>query len=111
MRWPAYTTLPSWITREMIEEARQTALVKKKLPAIARVRHFTLHEGPSARVLHLGSYDDEAPVLHELHHTYLAAHGLRPTGLPHEIYLSDPRRAAPEKLKTILRQPAEALGA
>ncbi|MFE0640538.1 hypothetical protein ACFW2Y_02745 [Streptomyces sp. NPDC058877] len=48
-------------------------------------------------------------MLHELHHSYLAAHGLRPSGLHHEIYLSDPRRTVPEKLRTILRQPVEAL--
>ncbi|CAG7645067.1 GyrI-like domain-containing protein [Actinacidiphila bryophytorum] len=67
------------------------------------------HEGRSAQVLHIGSYDDEAPVLHELHHTYLAAQGLRPSGLHHEVYLSDPRKTAPEKLKTVLRQPVEDL--
>ncbi|MEK8143534.1 GyrI-like domain-containing protein [Streptomyces sp. M10(2022)] len=80
----------------MIEDAKQTALSKKKLPTISQLRHFTLHEGPSAQVLHIGSYDDEAPLLHELHHTYLAANGLRPSGLHHEIYLSDPRKTAPK---------------
>ncbi|MEV7088816.1 GyrI-like domain-containing protein [Streptomyces sp. NPDC093085] len=103
--WTMLIAMPSWITGEMVAEARRTALAKKKLPAISGLRHLTLHEGPSAQVLHIGSYDDEAPVLHELHHTYLAANGLRPTGLHHEIYLSDPRRTAPEKLKTVLRQP------
>lgn len=108
-KWTMLISMPSWITEEMIEDAKQTALVKKKLPTIAQVRHLTLHEGRSAQVLHIGSYDDEAPVLHELHHTYLAANGLRPTGLHHEIYLSDPRRTAPEKLRTVLRQPVEDL--
>ncbi|MGC9441387.1 GyrI-like domain-containing protein [Streptomyces sp. WG5] len=107
--WTMLINMPPWITEEMIGDATQAALSKKKLPAISQVRHFTLHEGPSAQVLHIGSYDDEAPLLHELHHTYLAANGLRPSGLHHEIYLSDPRRTAPEKLKTILRQPAERL--
>ncbi|MFF2522088.1 GyrI-like domain-containing protein [Streptomyces liangshanensis] len=107
--WTMLINMPSWITKEMIEDAQQTALAKKKLPTISRLRHLTLHEGPSAQVLHIGSYDDEAPVLHELHHTYLAANDLRPSGLHHEIYLSDPRKTAPEKLKTILRQPVEDL--
>ncbi|NUS14713.1 MAG: hypothetical protein HOY69_25505 [Streptomyces sp.] len=107
--WTMLISMPSWITAETIEEARQTALAKKKLPAVSRVRHLTLHEGLSAQVLHIGSYDDEAPVLHELHHTWLAANGLRPTGLHHEVYLSDPRRTAPEKLRTVLRQPVERL--
>ncbi|MFF9571490.1 GyrI-like domain-containing protein [Streptomyces sp. NPDC014685] len=108
-QWTMLISMPSWITQEMIEDAKQTALARKKTPTISRIRHLTLHEGPSAQVLHIGSYDDEAPVLHELHHSYLAANGLRPTGLHHEIYLSDPRRTAPEKLRTILRQPVEEL--
>lgn len=105
--WTMLINMPSWITKEMIEDAKQTALAKKKIPAISQLRHLTLHEGHSAQVLHIGSYDDEAPVLHELHHTYLAANGLRPSGLHHEIYLSDPRRTDSEKLKTVLRQPIE----
>ncbi|MEV7890706.1 GyrI-like domain-containing protein [Streptomyces sp. NPDC002817] len=108
--WTMLINMPSCITKEMIEDAKQTALTKKKIPTISRLRHLTLHEGRSAQVLHIGSYDDEAPVLHELHHSYLDANGLRPSGLHHEIYLSDPRKTASEKLKTILRQPFEDLG-
>ncbi|HEY3503497.1 MAG TPA: GyrI-like domain-containing protein [Actinocatenispora sp.] len=105
--WTMLISLPPWVTEDMVEDAGRTALAKKKLPAIAQVRHLTLHEGPSAQLLHVGSYDDEAPALAELHHGYLDAHGLRPTGRHHEIYLGDPRRTAPEKLRTILRQPVE----
>jgi len=105
--WTMLICLPPWITEDMVEDAKATAGAKKHLPAISTLRHLTLHEGRSAQLLHIGSYDDEAPVLHELHHSYLGAHGLRPTGMHHEIYLSDPRRTAPEKLKTVLRQPVE----
>ncbi|GAA4878155.1 GyrI-like domain-containing protein [Kitasatospora terrestris] len=108
--WTMLICMPPWIDERTIEDARETALARKKNPAIALVRHLTLHEGPSAQVLHTGSYDDEAPLLHELHHRYLAANGLRPTGRHHEIYLGDPRRTAPEKLRTVLRQPVEPLG-
>ncbi|MEU6541244.1 GyrI-like domain-containing protein [Streptomyces sp. NPDC047000] len=52
---------------------------------------------------HLGSYDDEAPVLHELHHTHLDANGLRASGLHHEAYLNDPRKTAPEKKTSVTR--------
>ncbi|MBF8184831.1 GyrI-like domain-containing protein [Nonomuraea sp. K274] len=107
--WTMLISMPSRITKEMIEDAKQTALAKKKLPEISRLRHLTLHEGPSAQVLHIGPYDDETLVLDELHHTYLDANGLRPTGRHHEIYLNQPRKTAPEKLKTILRQPVEHL--
>lgn len=106
-KWTMLISMPAWITEEMIEDARRTALAKKKLPAISHLRHLLLHEGPSAQVLHIGSYDDETPVMEELHHTWLRAHDLRATALHHEIYLSDPRKAAPERLKRVLRQPVE----
>ncbi|MFJ1792890.1 GyrI-like domain-containing protein [Kitasatospora griseola] len=105
--WTMLISLPPWITEEMIEQARQTALAKKKHPTIAQVRRLALHEGPSAQLLHIGSYDDEAPALHRLHHEYLPANGLRPAAKHHEIYLGDPRRTAPEKLRTVVRQPVE----
>jgi hypothetical protein len=59
------------------------------------------------QTLHVGSFDDEAPVLARLHDEFIPANGLRMTGRHHEVYLSDPRRTAPEKLRTILRQPVE----
>ncbi|MEU5160534.1 GyrI-like domain-containing protein [Streptomyces sp. NPDC020875] len=105
--WTMLIGLPEWITDGMVAEAREAALAKKKRPEIAEVRVVSLHEGPSAQVLHTGPYDDEAPLLAELHDTYLAANGLRPRGRHHEIYLGDPRRTAPEKLRTVLRQPVE----
>lgn len=106
-QWTMLISMPSWITGRTIEDARRAALAKKQFPTISQVRHLTLHEGLSAQVLHIGSYDDETPVMEELHRTYLDAHGLRPSGHHHEVYLSDPRRTAPERLKTVLRQPVE----
>ncbi|MEH0638359.1 GyrI-like domain-containing protein [Streptomyces bottropensis] len=108
-RWRLLINVPDWITDSVIEDARHTALVKKGNPVIGEVRPETLHEGTSAQVLHVGSYDDETPVLTRLHHDYLPANGLRETGLHHEIYLSDPRRTDPAKLRTVLRQPVERL--
>lgn len=107
-RWRLLINVPDWITGDMIDDAKHTALSKKGLPAIADVRSETLREGASAQVLHIGSYDDETPTLTRLHREYLPAHNLRETGLHHEIYLSDPRRTDPARLKTILRQPVEA---
>jgi hypothetical protein len=103
--WRMLISQPDWITDDHIDEAKQAALAKKNLPAIAEVRREILHEGTSAQLLHLGPYDDEGPVLAKLHREYLAANNLRLTGHHHEIYLSDPRRTEPAKLKTILRQP------
>ncbi|MBP5871899.1 GyrI-like domain-containing protein [Streptomyces scabiei] len=106
-RWRMLINVPGWITDLMIEEARAAALAKKDRPALGDVRPETLREGTSAQVLHIGSYDDETPVLTRLHRDYLPAHGLREAGLHHEIYLSDPRRTDPARLRTVLRQPVE----
>ena len=103
--WRMLISQPDWITDDLIDDAKQTALTKKSLPTIADIRRETLHEGTSAQLLHLGPYDDEGPVLARLHHEYLAANNLRMSGHHHEIYLSDPRRTDPAKLKTVLRQP------
>jgi len=64
-----------------------------------------LCEGRCAQVLHVGSYDDEGPLLARLHEGFLAEQGLKPTGLHHEVYLGDPRRVEPARLRTVLRQP------
>jgi hypothetical protein len=98
---------PPWITDSDIESARQSALTKKKVSAIERVRPVSLSEGPCAQLLHIGSYDDEGPKLAQLHHEFMAEHRLEFNGMHHEIYLSDPRRTEPAKLKTILRQPVK----
>ncbi len=106
-KWTMLISLPPWITDADVESACSVALAKKKLPAISLVRVVTLEEGLSAQLLHTGSYDDEGPKLADLHDTFLAAEGLTFNGLHHEIYLSDPRRTEPAKLKTILRQPVK----
>ncbi|MFE9103535.1 GyrI-like domain-containing protein [Actinomadura geliboluensis] len=106
-QWRMLISQPDWITEDFIDDAKQTALTKKGLPAIADVRYEPMHEGLCAQVLHIGPYDDEGPILAELHGEYLAANNLRMTGHHHEVYLGDPRRSAPAKLRTVLRQPVE----
>lgn len=103
--WRMLISLPAWVTGEEIKEATEAALAKKKLPTIGHVRHETLREGLCAQALHIGSYDDEGPLMAHLHDEYLPANGLAPTGMHHEVYLGDPRRTAQEKLKTVIRQP------
>jgi hypothetical protein len=61
------------------------------------------------QILHIGSYDDEAPTLRRLHDEFMPANGFGFGGAHHEIYLSDPRKVASDKLKTILRQPVRKL--
>ena len=102
--WTMMITQPAWITSEIVETATAAAR-KKKLAALDRVRFAPYTEGTSVQILHIGSYDSEAPVLARLHQEYLPEHGLTFNGRHHEIYLSDPRRTEPAKLRTILRQP------
>jgi len=101
--WRLMIMQPEWIDHEMFADAVERASAKN--PGVGGVRLETLDEGLCAQTLHVGSYDDEAPVLARLHDEVIPGLGLRMTGRHHEIYLSDPRRTAPERLRTILRQP------
>jgi len=107
--WTLLISQPDWVTDAFIGQAIAAASAKKKLAALVRVRTETLDEGLSAQLLHVGAYDDEAPVLAALHDEFLAGNGLRVDGRHHEVYLSDPRRTEPAKLKTVLRQPVARL--
>jgi hypothetical protein len=103
--WTMMINQPEWIGEDLIKEATDTALVKKKLPAIGTVRPLVLSEGRSAQLIHIGSYDDEGPALARLHQEFIPGNALHEAGLHHEIYLSDPRKTEAGKLKTVLRQP------
>ncbi len=104
--WTMLISQPAWITTEMFEAAMATATKKRNAPtALASVWLAPYTEGASVQILHVGSYDDEAPVLARLHDEFFPEHGLTFSGRHHEIYLSDPRRTEPSKLRTILRQP------
>jgi hypothetical protein len=104
-RWTLLNLLPDWIGDDHIASARETVAVKGGAPVLDRLRTETLDEGLCVQTLHIGPYDDEAPVLEAMHGSFIPDSGLRMTGLHHEIYLSDARRTAPDKLRTILRQP------
>ena len=94
---------PGWVTAELVDAQRAKARVKA--PEVDRVRLDRYAEGLSVQIMHIGPYSAEAPTIARLHDEYLPQHGLVETGHHHEIYIGDPRRSAPEKLKTILRQP------
>lgn len=108
--WTLLIAQPDWIDEALVAEAVAAARAKGDRPALALVRLRELHEGPSAQILHIGSYDDETPTLARLHDEWMPQHGLTFAGDHHEIYLSDARRTAPEKLRTILRQPVRPAG-
>jgi len=103
--WTMMIMTPEWITHALVEQAVSDISNKKPLPSLEKLRWESYNEGLSVQILHLGSYDDEGPVLKALHEVWIPEHGYQPNGLHHEIYLSDPRRVEPAKLKTVLRQP------
>ncbi len=98
---------PEWITQDMVQDALSATAKKKDLPSLSKIRFETLHEGCSMQLLHIGSYNDEAPKIAKLHDEIMSEQKLAENGRHHEIYLSDPRKTAPEKCKTILRQPVK----
>lgn len=104
-QWTMMIMQPGWITKQMVAEAIESTKAKKQLPALPKVRFEAYAEGKSLQLLHVGSYDDEAPKLKYLHTEYMPAHKLSFNGRHHEIYLNDPRKTTVDRLKTILRQP------
>jgi hypothetical protein len=108
--WTAMILVPDWIDDAHVEVAVQRVRAKGAAPAIDALRVEALDEGLCVQTLHVGPYDAEGPVLEAMHDDFIPEHGLRMTGRHHEIYLGDPRRTAPEKLRTILRQPVERVG-
>ncbi len=105
-KWTAMILLPDLVTEAQVGEAKKQAQEKKGLAAIERVQLETFHEGSSAQILYIGPYSEEADTIRRIHR-FIAELGRCPRGKHHEIYLSDPNRTAPEKLKTIIRQPYE----
>nr|WP_245761795.1 GyrI-like domain-containing protein [Saccharopolyspora shandongensis] len=105
--WTMMISQPDWITDDMVRTAIDNVAKKKENAALGDIRLHTLVEGTCVQILHIGSYDDETPTLDRLHNHYLPDSGLTFNGDHHEIYLSDARRTAPTKLKTILRQPVK----
>ena len=102
--WTMMIMTPDWITPEIYNLGLERA-AKKSPPALDRIRLESYHEGLSVQILHIGSYEDEGPTLARLHHEFIPENGYQMAGKHHEIYLGDPRKVAPEKLKTVLRQP------
>jgi len=96
--------VPAFVTRDMFNSAvDKTGIKHGQMPDSLRLERYA--EGLSLQTMHIGSYDDEAPTLARLHDAVMPAAELDFNGHHHEIYLSDPRKTAPARLKTILRQP------
>ena len=104
--WTAMIMQPDVITDDLVAAAIEEASAKRELLAVSKLRLERFNEGLSAQVMHIGPYAAEAPTI-ELLHSFIAAQELSLRGKHHEIYLGDPNRSAPEKLRTIIRQPVD----
>lgn len=110
-RWISMIRLPEFVTKEEFNWAVWEADEKKQTD-FSPAEFFTYHEGLCVQCMHVGSYDEEPATLRKME-DFLSECGYQPDfsgeRLHHEIYLSDPRRTAPEKLKTVIRQPIKIL--
>jgi len=102
--WTAMIMQPEFISRDMFEQMLPEVRKKKKLPGVDRIRFERWEEGKCVQTLHVGPYSEEHETIASLHrYAHEQGHALH--GKHHEIYLNTPDRTAPEKLRTILRQP------
>ena len=103
-QWQAMMMQPDFVTAVHIAKAKEQVKEKKGLVAVERLKFETFAEGRAAQIMHIGPYADEAPTIQKLHDHILELGG-ELTGKHHEIYINDPSRTAPERLKTVIRQP------
>jgi hypothetical protein len=104
-KWTAMIIVPDFVTAEHLTAAKAEVRRKAKVaPLLDRVDLETFDEGRCVQIMHIGPYAAEAPTIRRLH-DYITDNGMTPRGKHHEIYLSDPRTTAPERLKTVIRQP------
>ncbi len=102
--WTAMILQPEAVTEEVYLAAKAGAQKKKALPALPGLRLAGMSDGLSAQIMHLGPFAAEGPTIEKLHQ-FIREQGYTMNGKHREIYLSDFRRTAPEKLRTIIRQP------
>jgi len=102
--WRLLIRTPDFIGKRELEAARRQLAEKGKGPLVNEVELTTLNENQCVQMLHTGPYDREPETILQME-AFAAEQGYRFDGLHHEIYLSDPRRVAPERLRTILRIP------
>jgi hypothetical protein len=103
-KWTLMIMQPDLITKEMVQEAIEQVKTKKDPVSLPLVRFEFFDEGKAAQIMHIGPFSEEGPTIEKVH-SFIEENGSQRRGRHHEIYLSDIRRAAPEKWKTIIRQP------
>jgi hypothetical protein len=104
-KWTSMIALPDFVTQEHVDDAKGQLLAKRgEVPGLEKLRLERFAEGLSVQIMHIGPYAEEAPTIRRLH-DFMDDKGYTFGGKHHEIYLSDPRRTKPERLKTVVRQP------
>ena len=102
--WTMMIMQPEWVTRNMVDAVLADMAQKKDLIVLEDLRFEAYHEGLSAQTFYVGPYSEEGPTIASMH-AHIEAEGYLLRGKHHEIYLNDARKTAPEKLKTVIRQP------
>jgi hypothetical protein len=108
--WRLMVMTPEVVTTDLFEAAREQLRQKRPSPGIDRLRLQHFAEGLCVQIMHIGPYAEEPRTVERMK-AFAAEQGYALSGMHHEIYLGDPRRAQPEKLKTALRHPVEAVAA
>ena len=105
-KWASMIMQPEYVTEALFHEAVKQVEEKKNPPALSKIRFESFQEGLSAQIMYIGPYADEESTIKRIHN-FIKENRYRLRGKHHEIYLSDPHKTAPEKLKTIIRQSME----
>jgi hypothetical protein len=102
--WTLMIMQPDFVTEEIYKQNLQAVKKKKNLPALEKLRFEKFDEGRSAQIMHIGPFSTEGANIAKIHE-FIKSRSGKMIGKHHEIYLSDFRRVAPDKMKTVLRQP------
>ncbi len=108
-KWTSMIMQPKYVIKDLFDKAIEQVKKRKSLPALTKMRLDGYHEGLAAQIMHMGPYAAEGPTIERLH-DFIRENGYELSGKHHEIYLTDPQRSAPEKMKTVIRQPVKKQG-
>ena len=103
-KWTIMIMQPEIVKARLVHEAIEQVRKKKDFTALPKIRFEAFSEGKAAQIMHIGPFSEEGPTIQKVH-DFIAEMKFKLSGKHHEIYLSDIRKAAPEKWKTIIRQP------
>lgn len=104
--WKLMIRMPEFVSKENVEIAKENVIKKKKIDLVKSVKFESINEGKCVQIMHIGPYITEPETIEKME-LFMEENQWVKNGLHHEIYLSDPRKTAPEKMKTILRQPVK----